>query len=137
MQYLPRRNEDTDLLGGFAAFASHLSAVQHQVEANESKFTKTHEIDELADGMNAPEHVWDEIAPGIEQAERDAEEEGVIEERHLDVNDLQEENSAPQQPKPQTSIHARYQTVAEKGGMKPTEYRDIFFNLCLPRNCKV
>ena len=121
MLYLPWRDEETDLLGQYATFAEHLVAVQHTVEANESKFTKQNEIDDLADGMSAPEHIWDEMAPRVQQEERIAEDEGMQEKRHVDIDD----NTQPVR----SSVHARWQAEAEKNQLSPTQYRETFLNL--------
>ena len=103
MLYLPWRNENTDLLGGFR---SHYEDKQGDILANEQKFsTNAVVINEALDDLTQygpPQHAWDQVAPGICEEEARHQSENIeellsIEQEDLDANAqlLQQQQTAP------------------------------------------
>ena len=83
MLYLPWRNENTVLLGGYTDFRSHYEDKQGDILANEQKFsTNAVVINEALDDLKQygqPQHAWDQVAPGICEEEARHQRENVEE----------------------------------------------------------
>jgi len=92
MLYMPWRNEDVDLLGGYPHFRSHYKDKCDDTLANEQKSSHNatlinEAVDELTE-HGPPQHAWDQVAPGTsEQQARDLDE-GIEEVRSIEQEDL-------------------------------------------------
>ena len=68
MLYLPWRDENSDLLGGYMNFRSHYEDKKDDILENERKYSQNAtEIDEAIDDLTEhgpPQHAWDQVAPG-------------------------------------------------------------------------
>ena len=69
MLYLPWYNESTDLLSGFSTYEEHYNHVKHLIIANEAKYSQADVDSVQVDENNLPEHVWNQIAQTMNQAE--------------------------------------------------------------------
>ena len=68
MLFLPWRDEEHDLIKVYQDFTSHYRDVANEIREQESMFTanleSTYNAMEIMDQHGAPEHAWDQIAPG-------------------------------------------------------------------------
>ena len=83
MLYLPWRNENADLLGGYADFRSHYEDKCEDVLANEQKFSHYATlINEAMDDLlehGPSQHAWDQVAPGASEQQTHDQAEGIEE----------------------------------------------------------
>ena len=111
MLFMPWRNEAKDLLSTFDTYETHYNSMKTSLEAKSNEYE--HHVDELEiarQTAEAEENSYDQIAPNIEQENREAEEEGdteaenfiyfnpnrVLEHRHYDIGiELQSTCSVP------------------------------------------
>ena len=95
MLYLPWRNENADLLGGYPDFRSYYEDKCDDILANEQKFS--HNATLINDAMDdltqhgPPQHAWDQVAPGASEQQARDQAEGIeamqsIEQEDLDAN---------------------------------------------------
>ena len=111
MLFIPWRNEEKDLISGFATFEAHYKALKTSIEPKSNEYEHHAEELELARQMMEDEdNAYDQIAPNAEQENREAEDEGIIEadkfvyfnpnrvveQRHYDIGiELQSSCSVP------------------------------------------
>ena len=130
--YLPWRNEDSDLMKHFVSYKLHYEYVKACILENENKFSKNQDSLEEAMAMleaqGPPEHAWDELAPGTECKEAEDEDEGHIEERHLDRQDMEEATNIGTDTV-EENVYSKFTTEANKDKMTPSEYRSYFDTL--------
>ena len=111
MLFVPRRNEQKDLLGSFDTYEAHYNSVQTSLIPKRNEYE--HHIEELElarQMMEDEQREYDQTAPNAEQENREAEEEGskeseqfvyfnpsrVVEHRHYDIGiELQSTCSVP------------------------------------------
>ena len=70
MLYLPWRNEDTDILGGYMTFQARYDDLSDDVLTNEQRYSQNATIIDDAysqlQQQGPPQHAWDQLAPGAE-----------------------------------------------------------------------
>jgi len=134
MLYLPWRREDRDLLAGYNTYQEHYEQVEDEVSSNEEKYTSVFEaiteaINDNAENGN-PEHVWAQIAPGTEHANRQDLEEGPQINTELDQQDLNAnaELFEGRSNSDMTDLLIRYERN-DTGVLSSTEYREMMRQL--------
>ncbi len=135
MLYKPWQNEDTDLRHDAMSFQESYHLVEDTVEANRKKYTQNAEAVDQAmadlDRNGPPEHIWDQIAPGMQQQQADQNEEGHAEERGTDQEgvtgnvDLEDDMSTQERGE----LHARYDTELNKNTMTRDDYTRMMRSL--------
>ena len=116
MLYLPWRNEDSDILGGYMTYKARYDDLSDDVMNNEQIYSRSARvIDDAVGHLNEhgpPQHAWDQLAPGTEgQKVHDRAQED------LDANAqmFQQEQSAP--------LLQRFTSETNRHLMSPKEYR--------------
>ncbi len=91
MLYTPWRDEDA-LIGNYILFEDRYTVEEEEIKLKEAEFNhNANEIDEayaLLQQNGPPEHAWEDLAPGTEEGEAAAEEEGIIDERPMTEEDI-------------------------------------------------
>lgn len=92
MLYLPWRNEDTDILGGYISFKARYNDLSDDAMANEQQYSHNASIiDEAYDQLHRqgpPQHAWDQLAPGTEDQQARDRNEGVEDLTSMNQEDL-------------------------------------------------
>ena len=131
MLYLPWRNENSDILGGYPDYYSRYRSCETTVIRNESKYTANindlMEYLQLLNDSGPPQHVWSGIAPTTEQNRVQEEQEGSEQITNLEEEDLQTNSTLNEQPPGSfvAELHARYEAEANKEELPPEEYRAL------------
>ena len=132
MLYLPWRNEDVDLLGEYPDFRSHYEDKDDVILANERKYSQNSTlIVEAMDDLTVhgpPRHAWDQVAPGAAEEQARDEVEGVVEERHIEQEDL-DANANLQQDRGNASLLQCFTAESNRELMSPEEYRSALRGL--------
>ena len=88
MLYLPWRNENTDILGGYIKFKVRYDDMSDDILVNEQKSSQNPTLLEDAVGQlnehGPPQHAWDQVAPGTEEQQVSDRAEGVVEETSIE-----------------------------------------------------
>ena len=101
MLYYPWFDEQADLLGGYPSYEAHYRHVCDTVHSNESKYT-VKDLDEVdIDENDAPEHLWNSIAPSTEEQSIAEGSEWLTEVSQQDLRDNQNILA-------QSSLHVRF-----------------------------
>ena len=106
MLYLPWRNEDIDILGGYMTFKARYDDLSDDVLGNEQRYSQnTTIIDDAYSQLQQqgpPQHAWDQLAPGAEDQQARDHMQGVedltsMEQEDLDANAelFQRQRTAP------------------------------------------
>ena len=128
MLYFPWYNETTDLLGGYSTYEEHYHHVKHVIIANELKYTQT-DVDSVEiDENNFPEHVWNQVAPNTESSRAQSLAEGVEPLTEMSQEDL-EHHANLFTSTTQSSVHARFETAANKQEIPADAYRKLLRGL--------
>lgn len=92
MLYLPWRNEETDILGGYMSFKARYDDLSDDILANEQRYSQNASaIDDAycqLQQQGPPQHAWDQIAPGAEDQQTRDQIQGVEDLTHLEQEDL-------------------------------------------------
>ncbi len=125
MLYLPWRNEETDILGGYMSFKARYDDLSDDVLANEQRYSQnTSIIDEAYSQLQQqgpPQHAWDQLAPGAEDQHARDQTRGGRSDHHgaedLDANAelFQRQRTAP--------LLQQFTTENTQQLMSPEEYR--------------
>ena len=128
MLYFPWYNEQTDLLGGHSTFEEHYRNVHSVVVANENRYTLSNIEDIEVDENGPPQHAWDQVAPSTEANRAQCEAEGPETLTELSEQDVRD-NSEMFTSTTTSSLHVRYEGVANRGEIPPEEYRKLLRGL--------
>ena len=130
MLYLPWRDENSDLLGGYMNFQSHED--KKDILENERKYGQNAtEIDEAIDDLTEhgpPQHAWDQVAPGAAEQQAQAQAEGVEEMRTIEQEDL-DANASLFQQQQTTPLLQRFSLETNRALIPPDEYRELMRGL--------
>ena len=135
MLYLPWRNENADLLGGYPDFRSHYEDKCEDVLANEQKFSHNATlINEAMDDLSEhgpPQHAWDQVAPGASEQQANHQAEGIEEMQNIEQEDL-DANAQIFQQQQTAPLLQRFSAETNRQLLSPDEYRALMRGL----NCK-
>ncbi len=135
MLYYPWRNEDVDLLAGHNTFEERYGVVAQVVEAARERYTCNAEAVDQAihdlDQLGPPEHMWDQVAPGVQLQQEEQIREGEEQERPMDLDDSQNniDMDAENNQRDRNELHARFDTEANKKAMTAEEYTSMMRSL--------
>ena len=128
MLFLPWRTEDA-LQGGYMSYEDRYMDEIDQIKTTEKMFI--HQEDEINSAFEhlqaagPPQDAWDNIAPGTEEAQGMAHEEGISEERPMAEEDIQDHINQIVNDRPQSqneSLTVRYTKEARKELLTRREY---------------
>ena len=126
MLYLPWRNENTDLLGGYPDFHSHYEDNCDDILANEQKFSHNATlINEAMDDLTEhgpPQHAWDQVAPGATEQQAHDQDEGIEEVQNIEQEDL-DANAQIFQQQQTAPLLQRFSAETNRELLPPDEYR--------------
>ena len=135
MLYLPWRNENADLLGGYPDFRSHYEDKCDDVLANEQKFSHNATlINEAMDDLTEhgpPQHAWDQVAPGASEQQAHVQAEGSEEMQNIEQEDL-DANAQIFQQQQTAPLLQRFSAETTRELPPPDEYHAMMRGL----NCK-
>ena len=135
MLYLPWRNENADLLGGYPDFRSHYEDKCEDVLANEQKFSHNATlINEAMDDLSEhepPQHAWDQVAPGASEQQAHHQAEGIEEMQNIEQEDL-DANAQIFQQQQTAPLLQRFSAETNRQLLSPDEYHALMRGL----NCK-
>ncbi len=134
MLYLPWRDEEA-LMADYLSYEDRYDAEEEAIKLKEAEFVhNANQIDEayeLLQQHGPPEHAWEDVAPGTEEQEAAAEEEGTTEERPLDDEDIEananlfkkgQQNNEPRSER----LHNLFTKEANKDILTPQQYNQFF-----------
>ena len=128
MLFLPWRTEDA-LQGGYMSYEDRYMDEIDQIKTTEKMFI--HQEDEIncafehLQATGPPQDAWDNIAPGTEEAQGMAHEEGISDERPMAEEDIQDHINQIVNDRPQSqneSLTVRYTKEARKELLTRREY---------------
>ena len=128
MLFLPWRTEEK-LRGNHISYEDRYNDRIEQIKATEKMFI--HHEDEINNAFEhlqaagAPQAAWDNIAPGAEEAEEMAHQEGISDERPMAEEDTQHHINQIVNDRPQShneSLNTKYTKEARKELLSPREY---------------
>ena len=128
MLFLPWRTEEK-LRGNHISYEDRYNDRIEQIKATEKMFI--HHEDEINNAFEhlqaagAPQAAWDNIAPGAEEAEEMAHQEGISDERPMAEEDIQHHINQIVNDWPQShneSLNTKYTKEARKELLSPREY---------------
>ena len=126
MPYLPWRNEDSDILGGYMTYKARYDDLSDDVMINEHRYSRNASvIDDAVGHLNEhgpPQHAWDQLAPGTEEQEVHDRAQGVEDERSIEQEDL-DANAQMFQQQQSAPILQRFTSETNRRLMSPEEYR--------------
>ena len=119
MLYYPWFDEQSDLLGGHPTYEAHYRHVFDTVLTNEAKYTQE-SVDELdADEEGPPEHLWNSITPSTEKHRLQSVAEGSEQLTEVSQQDMQDDQDILSR----SSLHVRFESLANRPEMPPEQYR--------------
>ena len=128
MLFLPWRREEK-LRGNYMSYEDRYNDEIEQIKATEKMFI--HQEDEINSAFEhlqaagPPQAAWDNIAPGAEEAEELAHQEGISDERPMAEEDIQHHINQIVNDRPQShneSLNTKYTKEARKELLSPREY---------------
>ena len=128
MLFLPWRREEK-LRGNYMSYEDRYNDEIDQIKATEKMFI--HQEDEINSAFEhlqaagPPQAAWDNIAPGAEEAEELAHQEGISDERPMAEEDIQHHINQIVNDWPQShneSLNTKYTKEARKELLSPREY---------------
>jgi DNA replication protein DnaC len=135
MLYLPWRNENADLLGGYPDFRSDYEQKCDDIVVNELKFSHNATlINEAMDDLTKrgpPQHAWDQVAPGASEQQARDQAEGIEEVQNIEQEDL-DANAQIFQQQQTTPLLQRFNAETNRELMPADQYRAMMRGL----NCK-
>lgn len=135
MLYMPWRDENVDLLGGYPDFRSHYEDKCDDILANEQKLSHNatlinEAMDELME-HGPPQHAWDQVAPGTSEQQARDQDEGTEEMHSIEQEDL-DANAQILQQQQTVPLLQRFSAEINRELLPPDEYRAMMREL----NCK-
>jgi len=128
MLYLPWRNENADLLGGYPDFRSHYEVKCQDILANEQKFSHNATlINEAVDNLTEhgpPQHAWDQVAPGASEQQARDQAEGIEEMQNIEQEDL-DANAQLFQQQQTAPLLQRFRAETNRELLSPDQYRTL------------
>ena len=135
MLFLPWRTEEK-LRGNHISYEDRYNDKIEQIKATKKMFI--HHEDEINNAFEhlqaagAPQAAWDNIAPGAEEAEEMAHQEGISDERLMAEEDIQHHINQIVNDRPQShneSLNTKYTKEARKELLSPREYNKCIWQL--------
>lgn len=135
MLYMPWRDENVDLLGGYPDFRSYYEDKCDDILANEQKFSHNatlinEAMDELME-HGPPQHAWDQVAPGTSEQQARDQDEGIEEMHSIEQEDL-DANAQILQQQQTVPLLQRFSAEINRELLPPDEYCAMMREL----NCK-
>ena len=132
MLYLPWRNENADLFGGYPDFRSHYEVKCQDILANEQKFSHNATlINEAMDNLTEhgpPQHAWDQVAPGASEQQARHQAEGIEEMQNIEQEDL-DANTQLFQQQQTAPLLQRFRAETNRELLSPDQYRTLMRGL--------
>ena len=126
MLYLPWRNEEQDILGGYISHKARYDDLSDQVLVNEQKYSQNASvIDEAYEQLHRlgpSQHAWDQLAPGTEDQQARDHAQGVEDLTTIEQEDLNA-NAELFQRNRTTPLLQRFTSESTNQLMSPEEYR--------------
>ena len=135
MLFLPWRREEK-LRGNYMSYEDRYNDEIKQIKATEKMFI--HQEDEINSAFEhlqlagPPQAAWDNIAPGTEEAQELAHQEGISDERPMEEEDIQHHINQIVNDRPQShneSLNTKYTQEARKELLSPREYNKCMHQL--------
>ena len=124
MLYYPWRQEN-NIMGESASYCDQYRNCLEDITENEQHYTQNGpSFEEAMQDLNKfgpPVHAFANVAPGVEQQNIEDEQEGNVEERHLEQQDL-DENAELMMAKVDKGIGKRFDTQTDTNLMSSAEY---------------
>ena len=124
MLYYPWRQEN-NIIGGSASYCDQYRNCLEDITENAQHYTQNGlSFEEAMQDLNEfgpPVHAFANVAPGVEQQNIEDEQEGNVEERHLEQQDL-DENAELMMAKVDKGIGQRFDTQTDTNLMSSAEY---------------
>ena len=130
MLFLPWRNKDVDIIAGYPNYATRYRAELEYIMEMKSKYSKCAQtLEEAVEEFNQYGPPAENVAPTAEQERMEAENEGPIEERYQDPQDLDEHaDLIEQQNTSAVELSMRFNTQTDTKMMSNADYYQYMRN---------